>query len=47
MSEESKRMYYVALTRAKKRELIMAYDSELYPYILKEYEALLEELPDA
>lgn len=47
MSEESKRMYYVALTRAKKRELIMAYDNELYPYILKEYEALLEELPDA
>ena len=47
MEEDAKRMYYVALTRAKKSEYILAYDTVLTSLILTRYEAVMQRLPDA
>ena len=42
MSEEDKRMYYVAFTRAMKSELILAYDTTTKPRIVADYDAILK-----
>lgn len=46
MEEDIKRMYYVALTRAKKSEYILAYDTVLNALITSRYETVLNHLPD-
>lgn len=47
MEEDAKRMYYVALTRAKKSEYIIAYDTVLSALISTRYDAVLQRLDDA
>lgn len=47
MEEETKRMYYVALTRAKKSEYVMAYDTVLNALVQTRYDAVMAHLPDA
>lgn len=47
MEEDAKRMYYVALTRAKKSEYIIAYDTVLNALVYTRYESVLQHLPDA
>lgn len=42
MSEENKRMYYVALTRGRKSELVIAYDMVSKPRIQGDYDAILK-----
>ena len=44
IEEASKRMYYVALTRAKKTEFIYAYDTIARPKIQGDYERILKTL---
>lgn len=44
MSEENKRMYYVALTRAMKSEYILAFDKVKTPKIQADYEFICTEL---
>ena len=44
MSEEKKRMYYVALTRAMKSEYILAYGTLKSPQIEADYNTILNEL---
>lgn len=46
MSEELKRMYYVALTRAKQNEYIIAYDTTFNAAIQTRYDNILAQLPD-
>lgn len=46
MAEDDKRMYYVALTRAKKSEYVLAYDTTLNAVIQTRYDAVLAQLPD-
>lgn len=41
MDEATKRMYYVALTRAKNTEFVFAYDTLARPKIGKDYESIL------
>ncbi len=47
MEEETKRMYYVALTRAKKGEYVLAYDTVLNALVQTRYDAVMAHLPDA
>lgn len=47
MMEDAKRMYYVALTRAKKSEYILAYDTVLNAIVQTRYETVIAHLPDA
>ena len=47
MEEDAKRMYYVALTRAKKSEYILAYDTVLNAIISTRYDTVLQHLPDS
>ena len=47
MEEDTKRMYYVALTRAKKSEYILAYDTVLNALVQTRHESILSHLPDA
>lgn len=47
MDEATKRMYYVALTRAKKTEFIFAYDTMAKPKIGNDYDHLIKELGNA
>lgn len=47
MEEDAKRMYYVALTRAKKSEYILAYDTVLNALVSTRYDLVLQHLPDA
>lgn len=44
IDEATKRMYYVALTRAKKTEYILAYDTLAKPKILGDYEMIIKGL---
>lgn len=44
VDEATKRMYYVAFTRAKKKEYIFAYDTMAYPKICGDYEKILDDL---
>jgi DNA helicase-2/ATP-dependent DNA helicase PcrA len=44
MAEDKKRMYYVAFTRAMNSELVLAYDTTVYPKIMTDYETILEAL---
>lgn len=44
LSEEAKRMYYVALTRAMKSEYIIAYDTLKNPKMLGDYEGIIKNL---
>lgn len=44
MNEETKRMYYVALTRAMKSEFILAYDTKNKTLVEKRYKNILEML---
>ena len=44
MNEETKRMYYVALTRAMKAECILAYDTVKSPRIVSDYEDVVSRL---
>lgn len=44
MPEDSKRMYYVALTRAMKSEYVLAYDTVVRPQIQADYITVLERL---
>ena len=46
MHEEDKRMYYVALTRAKKSEYVIAYDTVVNATILSRYSTIIQHLPD-
>lgn len=46
MEEDKKRMYYVALTRAKKTEFIYAYDTAASPKIESDYEIIIEILQE-
>lgn len=46
MEEDNKRMYYVALTRAKKSEYVLAYDTTLNALVQTRYDAILAQLPD-
>lgn len=46
MSEEDKRMYYVALTRAMKSEYILAYNTVSSPQVLADYLEVLQKLHD-
>lgn len=46
MSEENKRMYYVALTRAKNSEYIMSFDTVEHPLIQTRYDSLLAKFPE-
>lgn len=46
MSEENKRMYYVALTRAKKSEYIMSFDTVEHPLIQTRYDSLMAKFPE-
>ena len=45
-SEEEKRMYYVAFTRAMKSEYILAYDTVVQPKIVGDYEHIVKMLHD-
>lgn len=47
MEEDAKRMYYVALTRAKKSEYVLAYDTVLNALVSTRYDMVLQHLPDA
>ena len=47
IDEATKRMYYVALTRAKKTEFIFAYDTMAKPKIGNDYDHLIKELGNA
>lgn len=47
MEEDAKRMYYVALTRAKKAEYVIAYDTVLNSIIQSRYDTVIQHLPDA
>lgn len=47
MEEDDKRMYYVGLTRAKKKEYVLSFDTVLNPLILSRYDTVLQHLPDA
>lgn len=47
MEEEAKRMYYVALTRAKKNEYILAFDTVTNALVQSRYDAIMAKLPDA
>lgn len=44
MSEDKKRMYYVAFTRAMKSEFILAYDTQKYAKIETDYNTIVETL---
>lgn len=44
MSEEDKRMYYVAFTRAMNSELVIAYDTAANPKIQGDYDAIVKSL---
>ena len=44
MAEDKKRMYYVAFTRAMNTELILAYDTTVYPKIMTDYETIIKTL---
>ena len=44
IDEATKRMYYVAFTRAKKAEFIFAYDTMAYPKICGDYEKIVKDL---
>ena len=44
IDEATKRMYYVAFTRAKKAEFIFAYDTMAYPKICGDYEKIIKDL---
>ena len=44
IDDATKRMYYVALTRAKKTEFIMSYDTLARPKILGDYEKIIKDL---
>lgn len=44
MSEEKKRMYYVALTRAMESECVLAYDTTVKPKVLMDYEEIVNKL---
>lgn len=44
IDEATKRMYYVAFTRAKKAEFIFAYDTLAYPKICGDYEKIIKDL---
>lgn len=44
VEEATKRMYYVAFTRAKKAEFIFAYDTMAYPKICGDYEKIIDDL---
>ena len=46
LSEDKKRMYYVALTRAMKTEYVLAYDTTPSPQIQADYITVLEKLHD-
>lgn len=46
MEEEEKRMYYVALTRAKKCEYVLAYDTATHAVIQTRYDTIVARLPD-
>ena len=46
MEEDTKRMYYVALTRAKKSEYILAYDTVLNALVQTRYDTIMSRLPD-
>ena len=46
MSEEEKRMYYVALTRAMKSEFILGYSKNKKSNLSISYEAVLDSLPN-
>ena len=46
MSEENKRMYYVALTRAIKSEFIIGHTKYTLPHIEIAYNSVLDSLPD-
>lgn len=47
MEEDVKRMYYVALTRAKKSEFVLSYDTVLNAIVKTRYDAVMARLPDA
>lgn len=47
MEEDVKRMYYVALTRAKKSEYVLAYDTVLNALVKTRYDTVMSRLPDA
>lgn len=47
MEEDAKRMYYVALTRAKKSEYVLAYDTVLNALVKTRYDTVMSRLPDA
>ena len=47
MEEDAKRMYYVALTRAKKCEYILAYDTVLNALVSTRFDTVIQRLPDA
>lgn len=47
MPEDAKRMYYVALTRAMKSELVLVYDTLVTPNIKKDYDTIVEALHNA
>lgn len=47
MEEDDKRMYYVGLTRAKKSEFVLAYDTVINSLISSRYDTVLQHLPDA
>ena len=44
IEEATKRMYYVAFTRARKAEFIFAYDTMAYPKICGDYEKIINDL---
>lgn len=44
VEEATKRMYYVAFTRAKKAEFIFAYDTMAHPKICGDYEKIVKDL---
>lgn len=44
LSEEMKRVYYVALTRAMKSEYVLAYDNVVSPQIKANYETIVQQL---
>lgn len=47
MEEDTKRMYYVALTRAKKSEYILAFDTVTNALVQTRYDTIMARLPDA
>lgn len=46
MEEDMKRMYYVGLTRAKKNEYVIAYDTVVNALIKSRYDTIVNRLPD-